>query len=153
VYRALTHGVSRVSGKHAMQCSKVTTVTHQSTVSWASNVQLRYAAAAHLQQRQRELGANGGPRVVAGGVDQRHLQVLQGSRAVGEPLLHGPALFLDPGEEGAVVLVRVQLLAHVLQSGNRSMTFMHKVHFAGGLAKAEALRQWYPRGGGPPPAE
>lgn len=109
-----------------VQCSKVATATRQATATWTSNVQLNCAAGAHLQQRQRKLGADGGPGVVAGGVDQRHLQVLQGRRAVGEPLLHAPALFLDPGEEGAVVLVRVQLLAHVLQ-GDRLMTLMHKV--------------------------
>lgn len=68
-----------------------------------------------LQQRQRQLGADGGPRVVAGGVDERHLQMLQSGGAVGEAVLHRAPLALDPGEEGAVVLVRVQLLAHVLQ--------------------------------------
>lgn len=126
-----------------MQYIKVATATHQATASWASNAQLKCAAVEHLQQRQRELGADGGPRVVAGGVHQRHLQVLQGRRAVGEALLHGLALFLNPGEEGAVVLVRVQLLAHVLQGDQQVDDFDAQRALAGGWARAEALWQWY----------
>jgi hypothetical protein len=67
-----------------------------------------------LQHRQHQLRADRGAGVVAGYVEQEHLQVLQRHTTLLQPRLGGLECVLDAIEKVAVVLLAVQLLADVL---------------------------------------
>ena len=70
---------------------------------------------AHLQDGQRQLHADGCPRVVAGHIHQLVLQMEQDCPPLLQPLLSVLQLALDPLEELDVVVLAVQLATYVLQ--------------------------------------
>ena len=72
-----------------------------------------------LQQRQHQVCPDGGPWVVAGHVDQVHLQVVQHCATLLQLLVCCLKLLANGVEEAAVVVLAIQLPPHVLQEWAR----------------------------------